>query len=114
MMNQLYNNTIEQSATLGEKIDAQETKIQGSYAMSEALCKRISILSQDIDGQTKLLSGMAGILIPKNESDAFFKALDEYDTIIKDLMKKPQSPPPPTADENDSPPQDSNNSYTKS
>lgn len=126
MLNQIFNNILEQSATLGEKVDAQETKLQGSYAMSEALCRRISTLSKDIDGQTKLLSAMVAALIPNEKRDAFFQSMDEYEDILKEYQEKTikyyqnkykkntQSPPPPTADENDSQLQDSNNSDTNS
>jgi len=114
MMNNLYNEVIEKSSILREKIDFQErkvegfgTKLQGSYAMGEAMCRRVDILSKDIDSQSKMLTGLCVSLIPPDKMDAFFTTLDEYQKMRK---KFTQSPPPPTADEKSSHTQGSTNS----
>lgn len=119
MMNKLHNEVMEKSSILREKIDFQErkvegfgTKLQGSYAMGEAMCRRVDILSKDIDKSTKVItesfkviSALSSVIVPNNKQTAFIEALDEYDNLVKE--KTSPSPPPPTADEKSSPTQGS-------
>lgn len=118
IMNTLYNEVIEKSSLItgklgmiSAKIDKQDIPLQGSYAMGEAMCRRVDVLSKDIDSQSKMLTGLCVSLIPQDKMDTFFTTLEEYQKMKK---KFTQSPPPPTADETSSHTQGSNNSHTDS